>query len=496
MLWGQFLHLYQPHGQDPDVLEAIVEQCYRPVLEGIVSREHAKITININASLLELFDEHGYHDLIDMLKQGGSQGNIEFTSSAKYHALLPFLPETEMRRQLATNDETNRQYLGDVYQPRGVFLPEMAYSPEVAPVLDAAGYDWVLLDEIAHKGDTGTIDYTKLYTIKDTNLNVFFRQRRVSNLIMSAVVRSAEKLEEAMREELETAGYLVTGMDGETFGHHRTGLENLLFEIFDSSAFDLVRISDLLNEYEETEEVEPVASTWASSKKDIDEGVQFLTWNDPDNEIHVLQWKLRDLVLEQFYRLDENDPAFDDLRHKLDYGVASDQFFWASARPWWSIEMIEEGAYALLQIIQQQPGVKQDVRDTALDYYNQILGTAFEWKRSGKIARIRQQHKEGVRIPFKERTVEEGGEEEGVYRAFVDMMRRQEQQASDNQDYEEAIIWRDAVYKLEHKLDIYDAMHVADLLRTRLPNDDVEDMIEEYKNQYRYIRGGQPEQRG
>lgn len=488
--------MYQPHGQDPDVLEAIVEQCYRPVLEGIVSREHAKTTININASLLELFDEHGYHDLIDMLKQGGSQGNIEFTSSAKYHALLPFLPEPEMRRQLATNDETNRHYLGDVYQPRGVFLPEMAYSPEVAPVLDAAGYDWVLLDEIAHKGDTGTTDYTKLYTVKDTNLHVFFRQRRVSNLIMSAVVRSAEKLEEAMREELETAGYLVTGMDGETFGHHRTGLENLLFEIFDSSAFDLVRISDLLDEYDETEEVEPVASTWASSKKDIDEGVQFLTWNDPDNEIHALQWKLRDLVLEQFYQLDEDDAAFDDLRHKLDYGVASDQFFWASARPWWSIEMIEEGAYALLQIIQQQPDVKQDIRDTALDYYNQILGTAFEWKRSGKIARIRQQHKEGVRIPFKERTVGEGGEEEGVYRAFVDMMRRQEQQASDNQDYEEAIIWRDAVYKLEHKLDVYDAMHVTDLLRTRLPNDDVEDMIEEYKDQYRYIRGGQPEQRG
>lgn len=496
MLWGKFLHIYQPHGQDPDVLEAIVNQCYHPVIKGILDHEDAKLTLNVNAALLELFDYYNYNYLIDMLKEGGKQGKIEFTGSAKYHALLPFLPHEEMVRQITANNETNRHYLGDVYQPKGIFLPEMAYSPDVPPALEETGFDWVLLDEIAHQGKVDTIDATRLYTIKGTNLGVFFRERGISNVIMSAAVRSKDKLVEVMEEDLASSRYVITGMDGETFGHHRVGLESLLFEIFDAPEFDLVKISDLLTEYTETEEVEPVSSTWASSPEDIEEGVQFLTWSDPSNEIHQLQWQLRDLVLEQFYKLPQDNDVYGELREKLDSALASDQFFWASAKPWWSIEMIEEGAYALLEIIQKQPGVDSDVQRRALDYYNRILENAFEWKRSGKITQLRQQRKDTVRIPFRERTVEEGGPEEGVYRAFMDMMKEQEQQAAERADYEEAIIWRDAMYKLEHKLDVYDAVHAADLLRTRISNEDVEQTIQQYKQQYSRIRSGQPEQRG
>lgn len=326
--------MYQPYGQDPDILETIVKQCYEPVFTGIVEHDHAKVTININASLIELFDKYGYHDLIDAIKEGGRQGKIEFTGSAKYHALLPFLPRKEMLRQIEINTETNRHYLGDVYQPKGIFLPEMAYSPEVAPAIEEAGFDWVLLDEISYGGTIDSIDHTKLYTIEGTDLGVFFRERRISNLIMSAVVRSKDSLREAIKEDMESSRYVITGMDGETFGHHRTGLETLLFEIFDAPEFNLVRISDIADEYQETEEVTPVAATWASSPQDIEDGIQFITWSDPDNEIHTLQWKLRDLVLEQFYTLPEDDEAYPGLRDKLDSALASDQFFWASAKPW------------------------------------------------------------------------------------------------------------------------------------------------------------------
>lgn len=495
MLWGNFLHVYQPHGQDPDILAAVTKQCYEPVFKGILDHDKTKITININAALLELFDKYGYHDLIATIREGGKQGKIEFTGSAKYHALFPFLPHEEMIRQITINNETNEHYLGDVYRPKGIFLPEMAYSPEVAPALEESGFEWVLLDEISHNGRINDTDYTKLYKVKDSNLKVFFRERRISNLIMSAVVRSKENLKEAMRDELKSSRYVITGMDGETFGHHRTGLENLLFEIFDSPEFNLVKISDLLKEYEETVEVEPIAATWASSEKDIKQGVQFISWSDPGNEIHTLQWKLRDLVLNEFYSLSPDSKEYSKLRAKLDSALASDQFFWASANPWWSIEMIEEGAYSLLEIIQEQPDVDRKQREMASSYYNQILSRAFEWKRSGKIAKLRQERREVQRIPFKQRTLEVGGAEKGVYQAFLDMMKKLEEKAAQQRDYEEAIIWRDSVYKLENKLDIFEAVHAVDLLRTRLPNEHVEKIIQEYKSQYDHIRGGQPEQR-
>ncbi len=496
MYWSNFLHIYQPHGQQPDILEMVVKQSYRPLVENLLRHDGARITLNINGSLLELFDQYGYHDLIEGLAKAGQQGKVEFTGSAKYHALMPFLSPQEMRRQIDINNETNRHYLGDAYQPQGFFLPEMAYSPQVAPVLEAAGFKWVILDEIAHNGKVETVDYTKLYQIEGTQLYAFFRERRMSNLIMSAVVRRVEQLEEAIRDDLATDRYVVTGMDGETFGHHRPGLENLLFEIFDTPALKLVKMSELFDHYHDVKTVAPVGCTWASSEQDIAQDIQFISWNDPTNPIHQLQWQLRDLTVEAFYKLTATHPEWPRLRGLLDSALASDQFFWACAKPWWSIEMIEQGAYDLLYILQHLPDIDPYQFERGESYYHQILAMAFSWKRDGHLLQIERERDSILRIPFKERTLEKGGGEAGVYHAFIDLMADQEQQAAGRRDYEAAILWRDAVYKLEHKTDIYEAIHAVDLLRTKLPQDEIEAMIKRYKADYLRMRGGQPEQRG
>jgi hypothetical protein len=496
MYWANFLHIYQPRSQQPDILEQVVKQSYRPLIENTLKHEGARYTLNINGSLLELFDKYGYHDLIEGLAEAGRQGKIEFTGSAKYHALLPFLSPQEMRRQIDINNETLQHYLGDAYKPRGFFLPEMAYSPEVAPVIAEAGFEWIILDEIAYNGKTGAVDYTKQYQIAGTQMGVYFRERRMSNLIMSAVVRDVEQLEKAMSEELASGRYVVTGMDGETFGHHRPGLENLLFAMFDAPELNLVKISELAEHYPSVEKVSPIASTWASSERDIAEGIQFISWKDPRNDLHKLQWKLRDFTLAEFYKLSADDPEWPRLRALMDSALASDQFFWASAKPWWSIEMIEEGAAALLDILQHLPGIHTDRFAEGELCYHQILAMAFDWKRSGKILAIEQKQQGSLRIPFKERTLEAGGAETAVYHAFIDMMKQQEAEAAARRDYEAAVLWRDAVYKIEHKTDIYEAVHAVDLLRIKLSNEYVEQMIDKYKAAYNNIRGGQPEQRG
>jgi len=100
MYWANFLHIYQPAEQQKDILESVVAQSYRPILEGLKKTKRARLTFNINGSLLELFDDGGYRDLIDILRKLGDEGRIEFTSSAKYHAFLPFLEDDEVVRQI------------------------------------------------------------------------------------------------------------------------------------------------------------------------------------------------------------------------------------------------------------------------------------------------------------------------------------------------------------------------------------------------------------
>lgn len=496
MYWANFLHIYQPAEQQPDILEAIVIQSYRPLLEGIKKHKRVRLSFNINGSLLELFDKYKYHDLIDILKKLGKEGRIEFTSSAKYHAFLPFLEEEEIVRQIKTNDEICRFFLGDAYQPKGFFPPEMAYHEKLAPIISDLGFEWIILDEIACTGKIEGVDYKKIYRIKDTNLKVFFRERRLSNLIMSAVVRSRESLVEAMKDEIDSGRYLITAMDGETFGHHRPGLEKMLFEVFSAEEFDLIKISEIPNYYKAQDEITPVRSTWASSQQDIKNNIQFLSWSDPENIIHRWQWAFVKLVLDEVYAMDKNNPVYPLVRKKMDLALASDHLWWASAKPWWSLEMIEDGAYRLLDTIRTIPNILKEKLEKASDYYEKIVSTAFNWQRTGRIRQMMKEQKSILRIPFKDRTISRGGAEKGVYYAFIDMMAKLEKKAVKEREYEKAILWRDAAYKLKNKLDIYDTINAIDLLRTEIPHEEVEKTIAEYKDKYRQIRGGQPEQRG
>lgn len=496
MKWANFLHLYQPIDQQPDILEAVVAQSYRPIIKGLKASKKVRTTLNINGALLELFDKYGYRDLIEDLKEMIAEDRLEITGSAKYHAFLPFLSEEEIIRQIQINTDTLKYYFGSSYNPQGFFPPEMAYDERLTKIVEKLGFKWIILDEISKSGKTGGVDYNTIYKIKGSDIQAFFRERRPSNLIMSAMVRSFKSLKEAMKDDFSSERYLITGMDGETFGHHRPGLETLLIEILNSDEFESVKISDLNKFYNKTEEVSPISSTWASSEEDIQRGVQFLSWRDPDNEIHSWQWEIVNLALKATYSLDIKHPEFANIRVLMDKALASDHLWWASAKPWWSLEEIERGAYICLDIVRKIPNIANEDLEQASRLYENIVSTAFEWKRSGKIYRMFKEQHDQIRIPFKERTLEKGGVEKGIYEAFMDMFANLEQEASKNREYEKAIMWRDAIYKIINKTDIYDSINAIELLRTKIPNIEIEETLDRYTEKYKSIRGGQPEQRG
>jgi alpha-amylase/alpha-mannosidase (GH57 family) len=466
------------------------------VAEGILANPDARLTINFTGVLLDQLAEYGYGEIIEMYAEAARRGQVEFVGSAKYHTTLPLLPPDEALRQIQINDEANRHHLGDAYRRRGIFLPEMAYHPKLAPMLEAAGFDWVMVDELAHSGKLGTVDNTKQYIIEGTGLRAIFREHRLSATIMSAGPRDTAALKEAVGPSLHERRMIVTAMDGETFGHHRVGHEQLLFEMFRDPEINMVRASDLLAEFPNSEVVKTVACTWASSEYDIEHGIQFVSWDDPKNPIHQLQWELMNLTMGAVQAADKSAAGYEIARDKLDPALASDQFFWATAQPWWMIEHIEGGAYYLLDALEHTPGVSAAEVSHGLDLYHQIMWLSYEWQRTGKVDAVISSGKDKkIRIPLRETTFEKGGRDTAVWDAYIHMMKMEEESAAKRGDYEAAILWRDGLYKLEHKLDIYDAWYVTDLLKWKLPNQRVEEVIAQYKADYDHIRGGQVEQR-
>lgn len=383
MIWANFLHIYQPPTQKSYWINRITEECYRPLFAGFVDRPNLQATFNINSVLIELLDSHGHQDVIDNIRTLLEREQIELTASAKYHAMLPFLPDYEVRRQIDLNNRSHQKYFGDAYKPRGFFPPEMAFSPELAKIVADEGYEWIIVDELSYPHDELPVDFTTRYNVEGLDdFGIYFRERETSWTILSGQIGTAELLQKSLGDRLDQDGYLLTAMDGETFGHHRPGMELLLFNVADSKEMPSRKVSDLEDNIEPVRSVKPQASTWALMRKDLERNAPFSRWQDPDNEIHQMQWKLTNMAIDAYK--DKHSKQKDLVEDELDQSLHSDQYWWASARPWWSIEMIELGAKELYDAICASD-VDQKTKDEARELYHDIVFTAFDWQREGKV---------------------------------------------------------------------------------------------------------------
>ncbi|MFH1565924.1 MAG: hypothetical protein ABIB98_01855 [bacterium] len=525
MKWVCFLHIYQPPKQSKSVLERIVNESYRPIFRGLKKIPKAKIVLNINAVLTEQLYANGYKDVIDDIAFLAKRGQIEFTGSAKYHAFIPLIPKSEAIRQVKLNNISNKKYFGDLFNPVGFFSPEMSYSPKVAEVAEELGFKWIILDEIAYNGKLDQVKFDRLYRIKGLDVFSFFREKRTSNLIMGAVVRDAKSISDAILKE-RGSRYLLTAMDGETFGHHRVGLDKVLLDLLADPKIKTMLVPELTNYYTKVEEIEPKDSTWASSEKDIAEGNSFNLWFDKDNEIHRKEWELTSIatraVNDSKYALmslqfvdeetkeekeenkdskesegikdilktateEEHIESWNNARQLLDIALHSCHYWWASANPWWSIEMIEEGVFDLWQCVVTVPDAFSKDKERAEKLYFGIMLLAHSWQRTGFVKDKVAHLYEWKKIPFKDRA------KPGEYEALLELLKKEEEKVAKNREYEQAIRWRDAQEKLIKETDVYDAVHVIDQLRQFVDFKEYKEFVSKYLKEYKFINSGQPE---
>ncbi len=450
MYWANFLHIYQPPTQKQHWVKKIADESYRKLIQGFLANPQARATLNINGVLLELLDQCGCRDVIEGIKTLLERKQIELTASAKYHPFLPLMPEQEIKRQIILNDETSKKYFGDLYQPRGFFPPEMAYNDKVGGVIRDLGYQWIILDELAYAGKLGAIDWTRLYTLDGTeNFYVFFRERETSFRVLSAEIAAPGMLIQLLKQRVQQDEYLITAMDGETFGHHRPGLDAMLFDLYQATELDSKRISDLIPLFTNTRPVKPQPSSWALMMRDIEQNTPFSRWQDKDNVIHRLQWELTNQAINIVHATASDDPNYATIRSRLDQAVHSDQYWWASAMPWWSIEMIERGAKDLLDVILQSPANDKEKRQAQERYYA-ILTNAFDWQRRGIVDERAKLSDEDVTQRI---TTDMPYIPEKEFNKIIANLEKQMLEAADTKEYERAAQIRDRVAELNDKKD-------------------------------------------
>lgn len=447
MHWANFLHIYQPPTQKEIWVRRITKESYRKLFSGFLQIPNCRLTLNINGVLCELLEKWGGEDVIRDIKELLKLGKLELTGSAKYHAFLPLIPEEEIRRQILLNEQSLDKYFGKYWQKKGFFSPEMAYSEKVAKVAKDMGYKWIVIDEMGlpsgqkYKSDT-------IYLIKNVdNFGIFFRERALSFIVLSAQIGTMPAVIRYLGDRLQKNEYAVTAMDGETFGHHRPGMEQFLFDLLADEQIKTAAISDLFDLFPDREILEPRPSTWAVTEEDMGRGEPYARWNRKDNEIQKVQWELTNLAVS----IADRTPEHETIRSALDMAIHSDQYWWASARPWWSLEMIERGAYELRQIVLSSPKATEEEKAIAEQYYKNILYTGFEWQRMGKVDEIARQEDEDVlgRLHQKGKlfiTKEEYGQ-------MIKTLKEQVISSARDEDYHRAAMLKDRILELTEEME-------------------------------------------
>lgn len=387
--WAPLLHFYQPPTQTFTILKKVCDESYRPLIKVLQGYPYAKATINMNAVLTEMLWEHGQSAVIKGLQELAQRGQIEFTGSGKYHPILPLIPDEEIERQIRRNHLTNRHFFGQVYSPRGFFPPEMAYSPDILSPIAESRHEWIILSGIACPSQW-PMDFIYEVETDGEKMAVFFRDDILSNKISFQSINGAGFIQHLKQLHSGQGDiYVITAMDAETFGHHIQNWEKLfLAEVYEAleppgplfaglpaqkpvaeqhqglfsfgraeKDIEIVTISQLLDLFRRGPVVKPRTSSWSTSQQDLDQNNPFPLWQDKDNIVHQMQWEHQSLshtLVEIALKLADNPESkryANIARGLFDPSLHSCQYWWASKKPWWDLNMVSHGLVQQEEVI-------------------------------------------------------------------------------------------------------------------------------------------------
>ncbi len=209
------LHNHQPVGNFDSVLEEAYTLSYRPFFDVLERHPGVRVSAHFSGILYDWL-EKTHPDYLDRLAELVKAGRLEILSGGYYEPILALLPEEDRRGQVRMMRDYVRNRFGA--DPRGLWLAERVWEPELAGSLAGMGVGYTALDDVhffsagfEEKALTGR--YTTEYAGK--HLDVFPINHRLRYLMPFA---EPHKVIEYLRGFEGQDAALVMADDGEKFG--------------------------------------------------------------------------------------------------------------------------------------------------------------------------------------------------------------------------------------------------------------------------------------
>ncbi|MFI5293441.1 MAG: alpha-amylase/4-alpha-glucanotransferase domain-containing protein [Thermodesulfovibrionales bacterium] len=210
-------HNHQPVGNFEHVIEECYRKSYLPFLETLLDHPGLKVVLHYSGNLL-LWIQEKHPEAFDIIKTLTDSGRVELLSGGLYEPILSVLPERDRILQVTEMSKFIRKSLG--YSPRGMWLAERVWEPQMPKSIAKAGIEYVPIDDY-HFKLTGLEDDDLLgyYVTEDegSELCVFPGSEKLRYMIP---FRTVDEIISYFREIYMRGGHPLLTMadDGEKFG--------------------------------------------------------------------------------------------------------------------------------------------------------------------------------------------------------------------------------------------------------------------------------------
>jgi alpha-amylase len=133
------LHMHQPVGNLPEVVDRIVQEVYRPVIGVLEKHPGVSVNLHISGSLLEMLSAR-HADLIQKIKELLKTGRVEMLSGGFFEPVLVEWSEEDRDGQLTKMAAWLKEKLG--VEPFGAWLAEGVWGPSLCGALSRAGLQY------------------------------------------------------------------------------------------------------------------------------------------------------------------------------------------------------------------------------------------------------------------------------------------------------------------------------------------------------------------
>jgi len=158
------IHAHQPVGNFDDVIERAYKTSYLPFLEVLAQHPAIHMGLHYSGPLLEWI-EHAHPEYFDRLRALVRSGQVEMVGGGFYEPVLIAIPPEDRHDQLVRLADYVEKHFGS--RPKGAWLTERVWEPQLPSSLASAGVDYTLVDDNHFLGAGFDLDQLYGYAIAE-----------------------------------------------------------------------------------------------------------------------------------------------------------------------------------------------------------------------------------------------------------------------------------------------------------------------------------------